>query len=46
MISEIDIFLNEQGSLKDFIAKGSVRNLRAELNEGFNLKKTNLSFCR
>ena len=44
MISEIDIFLNEQGSLKDFIAKGSVRNLKAELYENLNLKKTNLSF--
>jgi len=44
LISEIEIFLNEQGSLKDFIAKGTVKNLKAELFDDFSLKQTNLSF--
>ena len=29
VISEIDIFLNDQGKLKDFIAKGNVTGLKA-----------------
>ena len=44
LISEIEIFLNEQGLLKDFIAKGTVKNLEAELFNDFSLKQTNLSF--
>ena len=47
LISEIEIFLNDDGSIKDFIAKGTVRNLKVELLNNINLKKTNLSFfCR
>ena len=31
VISEIEIFLNEEGKLKDFIAKGNVTDLEAEI---------------
>ena len=44
LISEIEIFLNNDGSIKDFIAKGTVTNLKVELLNNINLKKTNLSF--
>ena len=44
LISEIEFFFNEDGSLKNFITKGTVKNLKAELFSDFNLKKTNLSF--
>ena len=33
-----------KGSLKNFIAKGKVKNLNIELISGLNLKKTSLSF--
>ena len=39
LISEIEIFLTEQGDFKNFIAKGSVKNLECELFEDLNLKK-------
>ena len=44
LISEIEIFLNDDGSMKDFIAKGTVKNLKIELLSNINLKKMNLSF--
>jgi len=44
LISEIEIFFNDDGSLKDFIAKGDVKDLQAELLSGLNLKKANFSF--
>ncbi len=44
IISEIEIFLDEEGIIKDFIAKGDVRNLKAELVSNIILKETNLSF--
>ena len=44
LISEIEIFLNDDGSIKDFIAKGTVKKLKIELLSNINLKKTNLSF--
>ncbi len=44
LISTIEIFLTEKGKLKNFIAKGSVRDLKAELVNGLSFKKTNLSF--
>ena len=44
LISEIEIFLNDDGSIKDFIAKGSVKNLKAELLSNMNFKDINLSF--
>ena len=42
--SQIDIFLNDQGSVKDFIAKGSVSNFKAELLNNLNLEKISFSF--
>ncbi len=44
LISEIEIFLKEDGSIKDFIFKGNIRNLKVELFNNINLKKTNLNF--
>ncbi len=44
LISEIEIFFNKEGKLKNFIAKGDVKNLKAELVSSINLKETNLSF--
>ena len=44
LISEIEIFLTEQGSLKNFIAKGTVKNLKAKLSNDLNLTKTSLNF--
>ena len=44
LISEIEIFLNKEGLIKDFIAKGTVKNLKAELFNNIILKKTDLSF--
>ena len=44
LISEIDIFLTEQGLLEDFIARGSVKELEAEIFNNFHFKKVNFSF--
>ena len=44
LISEIQIFLNEQGLLENFIAKGKVKDLKIELLNNLSLSKTNLSF--
>ena len=44
LIAEIEIFLNRDGLIEDFIAKGTVRKLKAELLSNMNLKETNLSF--
>ena len=44
LISEIEIFLKDDGSIKDLIVKGTIRNLKVELFNNINLKKTNLSF--
>ena len=44
LISEIDIFLNEDSSVNNFIAKGNVRNLKVELLRNFNFNEANLSF--
>ena len=44
VMSEIEIFLNKEGLVKDFIAKGSVRNLKVELINNLYLKDTSLSF--
>ena len=44
LISEIDIFLTDKGTLKNFIAKGSVKGLQANLLNGFNFSDVNLSF--
>ena len=42
LISEIEIFLNDTGYLKDFIARGTVNNLKVELIN--NLEFNNASF--
>ena len=44
LITEIEVFLNDEGLLKNFIAKGTVKNLKVELFSGLNLTKTSLSF--
>ena len=44
LISEIDIFLTDKGTLKNFIAKGSVKDLKANLLNGLNFSDVNLSF--
>ncbi len=42
--SEIEIFLDNQGEIKNFIAKGEIKNLKAELINNLNLSKTNFNF--
>ena len=44
LISEIDIYLNEQGLLKDFIIKGKVRNLKIKFLKDLSLVETKFSF--
>ena len=44
LISEIEVFLNNEGTFKNFIAKGTVKDLEVELINGFSISKTNLSF--
>ncbi len=44
LFSEVDIFLNKEGSIKDFITRGEVKNLKIQLINGFNLNVTNFSF--
>ena len=44
LISEIEIFLSNQGNLKNFIAKGIVKDLKIELINNFNFSNVNLNF--
>ena len=44
LISDIEIFLMDDGSLKNFIAKGTVNNLKAEIFNDLNLNNASLSF--
>ncbi len=44
LLSEIDIFFDDNGSIKDFIAKGSIVDLKVEIIKGLNLENTSLSF--
>ena len=44
LITEIEIFLTDKGLLKDFIAKGNVKNLKIELFEDLSFSNTNFSF--
>ena len=44
LISEVEIFLNKEGSFKNFIARGNVKDLKAELINGLFLTNTNFSF--
>ena len=47
LMSQIDIFLDDKGSIKDFIAKGNIKDLKVEIIKGLNLENTSLSFfCR
>ena len=45
LVSEIEIFLTEQGVFKDFIAKGSVKDSKVELFNGLNFSRANFSFA-
>ncbi len=42
--SEIEIFINENGKLKNFIAKGKVNNLDVQLIDDLNFSNGNLNF--
>ena len=44
LITEIEIFLTEDGTFENFIAKGKIMELEAELIKGMSLNKTNLNF--
>ena len=44
LIAEIEIFLNEEGLIKDFITKGTVKGLKAELLSDLTLQETDLNF--
>tara|TARA_B100000963_G_scaffold358687_1_gene383916 strand:- start:731 stop:2905 length:2175 start_codon:yes stop_codon:yes gene_type:complete len=44
LISEIELFLNNNGELKDYIIKGKVSDLKIDLSKDLILSKTNLSF--
>ena len=44
LISEIEIFLSNQGKFENFIARGTVRGLKAELFSGLNLSDVDMSF--
>ncbi len=44
LIFEVDIFLDNTGALKNFIAKGNVKNLEAKLPNDLILTRTNFSF--
>jgi hypothetical protein len=44
LFSEIDIFLTEEGLMKNFIVRGTVKDLKAELLSGLSFTETNLKF--
>ena len=44
--TSLEIFVNNEGSLKNYIARGSVENLNASISKKFRLSKTNFSFFR
>ena len=44
LLSEIDIFLSDKGSLENFISKGTVKNLEVELFKNVNFKIKSLNF--
>ncbi|MDC0488897.1 AsmA-like C-terminal region-containing protein [Pelagibacteraceae bacterium] len=41
---ELEFYLDENNNLDNFIAKGKVFNLNAEINKNFIIKKTNFNF--
>ena len=44
LISEVEVFLNKEGILENFIAKGNVKNLKIEVLDDLQLINTNFSF--
>ena len=44
LICEIEIFLDEKGSIKNYIAKGNIKNLKVETISNLNLTNTSLDF--
>ncbi|MDC0164504.1 AsmA-like C-terminal region-containing protein [Candidatus Pelagibacter bacterium] len=44
LISEIEIFLTKQGDIKDFIARGNIKELKAQLFSNLMLTKVSLNF--
>ena len=44
LISEIEIYLTEEGKLKNYIARGSVKNMKIELFENLIFQKVKLGF--
>ena len=44
LITEIEVFLTDEGVLKNFIAKGKVKDLEVELFSNVNLTNVNLGF--
>ena len=44
VIAEIDLFLTEEGKLKDFIAKGKIKDLKVKLLNDLSFTKINLGF--
>ena len=44
LITEFEFYLDKNNSLDNFIARGSVSNLKAEVTNNLNLNKTNFSF--
>ena len=44
LISEIEIFLSDQGNLNNFIAKGIVKDLKIEFINNLNFSNVNLGF--
>ena len=46
LISEIEIYLTEEGKLKNYIARGSVKNMKIELFENLIFQKVKLGFLQ
>ena len=44
LVSEIEIFLSKDGLLKDFIAKGKIKNLKIDLFSNLEITNTSLEF--
>ena len=44
LISDFEIYFNKKNLLENFIVRGSVSNLKIEINNNFNLEKTKFSF--
>ena len=44
LISELEFYLDEKNTLENFIARGSVYNLKAEIKNDVNLEKARFSF--